>query len=95
MAGRKTLQFAKKGYKVIVACRHLEISQLVYEKVKKASHHGTVVLMQVDMSFDFIRTFYDEYKNKFDEVDLLIQNAACFNHGEKYRKGPGKLLTIN
>ncbi len=48
-----------------------------------------VDLMKVDMSsFNSIRAFCSEYKSKYDKVDILIHNAAYFNHGEKYRLSP-------
>jgi NAD(P)-dependent dehydrogenase (short-subunit alcohol dehydrogenase family) len=42
--------------------------------------------MQLDMSsFDSIKSFADEFINKFPKLDILINNAAYFNHGEDYR----------
>ena len=48
--------------------------------------------MQVDISpFNSIRTFCSEYKDKYDKVDILIHNAAYFNHVEKYQLSPDQI----
>lgn len=81
------LHFAKEGYKVIMACRDEARSQPVVEEIKAKSQNDQMDLMIVDTSsFESIRTFCEAYKNKYDQLDILIHNAAYFNHGEKYRE---------
>jgi len=78
--------FARNNYTVVMACRNVERSKQVQEEVISESGNQDVVLMQVDMSsFDSIHAFCEDYKRKFQKLDILIHNAAYFNHGEKYR----------
>lgn len=83
------IKFAKEGYMVIMACRNIEISRTAQKEIIEATKNNNVHLMNVDMSsFNSIRTFCSEYKNSFDKLDILIHNAAYFNHGEKYQLSP-------
>ncbi|MBA9026396.1 SDR family NAD(P)-dependent oxidoreductase [Peribacillus huizhouensis] len=83
------IKFAKEGYMVIMACRNIEISRTAQKEIIEATKNNNVHLMKVDMSsFNSIRTFCSEYKNRFDKVDILIHNAAYINHGEKYQLSP-------
>jgi NAD(P)-dependent dehydrogenase (short-subunit alcohol dehydrogenase family) len=81
-----TLKFARAGYTVIMACRNLEKSKKVQNEIVAASKNEKVFLLQLDMSsFNSIKSFADEFINKFPKLDILINNAAYFNHGEKYQ----------
>jgi len=81
-----TLKFARAGYTVIMACRNLEKSKKVQDEIIAASNNEKIFLMKLDMSsFDSIKSFADEIINKFPKLDILINNAAYFNHGEDYR----------
>lgn len=83
------LKFAKEGYNVIMACRDMAFSQTVQQEIIERSGNEKVHLMHVDMSsFNSIHTFCSAYKSEFDKVDILIHNAAYFNHGEKYQLSP-------
>lgn len=83
------LKFATEGYNIIMACRDMEFSRIVQKEIIETSKNKNVDLMQVDMSsFNSIHTFCSEYKSKYDKVDILIHNAAYFNHGEKYQLSP-------
>jgi NAD(P)-dependent dehydrogenase (short-subunit alcohol dehydrogenase family) len=85
--GKETaLKFARAGDTVIMACRNLEKSKKVQDEIIAASKNDSILLMQLDMSsFDSIKSFADEFINKFPKLDILINNAAYFNHGEDYR----------
>jgi len=80
-----TLKFAKKGYTVIMACRSIERSKLVQNEIISASGNEKVFLKEVDMSsFASICLFCDDFNSQFQKLDILINNAAYFNHGEDY-----------
>lgn len=85
--GKETaLKFARTGYTVVMACRNLEKSKKVQDEIIAVSKNDNVLLMQLDMSsFESIKSFADEFKRKFSKLDILINNAAYFNHGEDYR----------
>ncbi len=84
------IKFAKENCRVIMACRNIERSQIAYNDVIKTSQSNNVELMQLDVSsFDSIRAFCSEIKNRYQKLDILIHNAAYFEHGKKqYQLSP-------
>ncbi len=84
------LKFATEGYRVIMACRNLEISTAVQKEIIHSSKNTNVDLLKLDISsFDSIRTFCADFKDTYPRLDILINNAAYLNHGEKeYKLSP-------
>ncbi|MEC5425695.1 SDR family NAD(P)-dependent oxidoreductase [Virgibacillus sp. C22-A2] len=77
-------KFAIEGYCVIMACRNIDISKKVQKEIVEATNNEHVELMRIDMSsFNSIRKFCEEFKSNYEKLDILIHNAAYFNHGEK------------
>lgn len=75
------LQLAQLGAHVIMACRNLDRGQKALEDVRKASGSDTVELMQVDMaSQKSIRAFAAQFNATHARLDVLIHNAANFDH---------------
>ncbi|MDG5787171.1 SDR family NAD(P)-dependent oxidoreductase [Evansella sp. AB-P1] len=81
-----TRKFAQEGYTVVMACRNMEISKLVQQELMQETNNEQIKLMNVDMSsFQSIQQFCLQFKMLYNKLDILIHNAAYFNHGEKYR----------
>lgn len=79
-------RFAIEGYNVVMACRNMEISQKVQNEIIETSKNDHVDLKQLDVSsFDSVRQFCQEFNEEYNKLDILIHNAAYFNHGEKHR----------
>ena len=77
-------KFATNGHTVIMACRNMEISSKAQKEIIEQTQNTNVILMNLDVSsFQSIQEFSSEFKSKFDRLDILIHNAAYFNHGEK------------
>lgn len=84
-----TQKFAGEGHAVIMACRNTEKSRPVRDQIAKESGNNQVYLEEVDMgSFESIRTFCSNFHEKYKKLDILIQNAAYFNHGAPYKQSP-------
>ena len=85
-----SLKFATEGYRVIMACRNMEISSAVQRNIIEITKNTNVDLIELDVSsFDSIRTFCTAFKSKYPRLDILIHNAAYLNHGEKeYKLSP-------
>lgn len=78
------IRFAAAGHKAIMACRSIEKSQNAFNEVLNSSSDKTVELMQLDVSsFQSIRNFCSEFISKHNVLDVLINNAAYFEHGKK------------
>lgn len=77
-------QFADHGYRVIMACRNRKKSMPVCEEIRRKTGNRKVEWMQLDISSkESVRAFCEEYRKKYDVLDILIHNAAHFKHGEK------------
>ncbi len=83
---KAALKFAGAGYFVVLACRNPDKSIPVRDEIKKVTNNNRVHLEILDMaSFASIKAFSDRFKLRFPKLDILINNAAYFNHGENYR----------
>jgi NAD(P)-dependent dehydrogenase (short-subunit alcohol dehydrogenase family) len=84
------LKFAAEGYHVIMACRNLKISAAVQKEIIERTKNMNVDLMELDVSsFDSICRFSTAFKATYPHLDILINNAAYLNHGEKeYKLSP-------
>ncbi len=81
-----TRLFADAGFSVIMACRNIEKSEPVRKEIVEISGNPQVQLMPLDISsFHSIRTFCDRFDEKYDQLDILIHNAAYFSHGSPYK----------
>ncbi|MFO7814404.1 MAG: SDR family NAD(P)-dependent oxidoreductase [Halanaerobiales bacterium] len=91
--GKKAAQkFAKEGYKVIMACRNMDKGKRAQQEIIDETMNNEVYLKEVDLaSFDSIRSFCNNFKKEFKKLDILIHNAAYFNHGDKYRLSPDNI----
>lgn len=77
-------QLAKLGANVIMACRSAERGAKALEEVRLHSNSDLVELMLVDMaSQSSIRQFAEQFKNTHHRLDVLIHNAANFDHNLK------------
>lgn len=75
------IQLAQTGATVVMACRNAERGAQALEDVRAASSSSRVELMRVDMASQAsIRRFVDEFKAKHKRLDVLIHNAANFDH---------------
>ncbi|MCT2536515.1 SDR family NAD(P)-dependent oxidoreductase [Aquibacillus koreensis] len=84
--------FAKEGHSVVMACRDLEKSKHVQQEIKEESNNTRIDLLRLDMSsFASIRQFCTVFKEKYERLDVLVHNAAYFNHGSTYRLSPDNI----
>lgn len=80
------IQLANCGATVIMACRSAERGAQALEDVQKGAHSLKVELMLVDLSSQAsIRQFVEAFKMRHLHLDVLIHNAANFDHTLKKR----------
>jgi len=78
------IKFAREGYQVIMACRNLDKGRLVQQQIIEETTNSQVDLLKLDVaSLDSIRRFCNAYEKKYDQLDILIHNAAYLQHGVK------------
>lgn len=75
-------QFAAEGWRVIIACRNIEKGQRALEEIVDVSGSRSIQVMTLDVSsFESIRSFSSAFRGEYDKLDILIHNAAYFEHG--------------
>ena len=75
------IQLAKLGAQVVMLCRNKERGEQALQDVRLASKNGNVELILVDMSSQTsVRNAANEFLSKHRRLDVLIHNAANFDH---------------
>jgi NAD(P)-dependent dehydrogenase (short-subunit alcohol dehydrogenase family) len=78
------IQIAQAGHHVILACRNPDRGESALQEVREQSGNDVAELMIVDMSLrSSIRAFAEEYRAKYDKLDVLVHNAAAFDTSRK------------
>jgi len=73
------LALAQQNATVILGCRDKQRGEAVLAEIKAASPTATVDLLLLDLSVqDSIRSAVTEFENRYDHLDVLINNAAVF-----------------
>ena len=72
-----SLTLAKKGGKVIMACRSLDKAHAAKNKIKEEVPKADVEVIEIDLSsLESVRNFAKTYQSKYDRLDVLINNAG-------------------
>jgi NAD(P)-dependent dehydrogenase (short-subunit alcohol dehydrogenase family) len=76
------IALAKMGYKVIILSRSKERGEKALEEIKKSSGSNDVELMTCDLGNQAsIREFAENFKAKYERLDILINNAGVILPG--------------
>ena len=76
-----SIQLAKLGAQVVMLCRNKERGEQALQDVRSASKNEHVELILVDMaSQTSVRNAVNEFLSKHRRLDVLIHNAANFDH---------------
>ncbi|XP_050436237.1 retinol dehydrogenase 14 [Adelges cooleyi] len=94
--GKETAKdMAKRGARLIMACRNLETSSTVKDEIVKESGNTDVVLMQLDLSsLDSVRQFAAKVIKQEARLDVLVNNAGVANTFGKKTTEDGLELTM-
>ena len=77
------IQLAQLGATVIMACRSAERGAKALDEVRKAADSQRVELLRVDMASQAsVRDFVAEFSSRHQRLDVLIHNAANFDHSQ-------------
>lgn len=69
--------FALMDFEIILACRDMEKAEEVKKEIQEEFGNNNVYPMKVDLSdMEDVKRFVSEYKEKFDSLDVLINNAS-------------------
>lgn len=72
-----TIELAKMGAHVIMACRSQSRGAAALQEAQQESNGSRIELMTLDLgNFDSIRAFASDFKAKYDRLDVLVNNAG-------------------
>lgn len=72
-----TLKLLHKNLKVVLACRNLDKAQKAKEMLLKEVPKGEIDIIQIDLSsLKSVRAFVLTFLDKYNRLDLLINNAG-------------------
>src|SRR4030042_3233632 len=73
----ETRAIADRGATVVMGCRDKAKGEGAVKKIREAVPGAKLVLMHLDLaSLKSIRSFADEFKKRYDRLDILINNAG-------------------
>jgi NAD(P)-dependent dehydrogenase (short-subunit alcohol dehydrogenase family) len=80
--GRETARgLAQRGHTVVMVCRNTQAGEAVRQEIVTQTGNQTVEVMKCDLSSQqSIRQFVADFTAKYPRLDVLINNAANFDH---------------
>lgn len=76
------LELAKRGCRVILACRNLEKAEAAKAKIIQETSNAEIEVMLIDMtSLKSIRYFATEFREKEQRLNILVNNAGGIGYG--------------
>ncbi len=79
-------RFAAEGHNVIMACRNLEKAGIVKQEIIDVSGNDQVTAIKLDVSSsESVASFCNTFRQQYPKLDVLIHNAAYFDHGASYK----------
>ncbi|XP_019717214.1 dehydrogenase/reductase SDR family member 13b.1 [Hippocampus comes] len=89
------IDLAKRGARVILACRSRQRGEAALADVKRESGSNQVVFMQLDLgNLKSVRSFAENYLRSEPRLDILINNAGIYMQG-RTEDGFGMMFGIN
>uniref|UniRef100_A0A3Q4B4X0 Uncharacterized protein n=1 Tax=Mola mola TaxID=94237 RepID=A0A3Q4B4X0_MOLML len=89
------VDLAKRGARVILACRSRERGEAALQDVRRESGSSRVVFMQLDLaSLKSVRSFAENFLKAESRLDLLINNAGVYMSG-RTEDGLGLMFGVN
>ncbi|XP_031773418.1 retinol dehydrogenase 14 [Apis florea] len=94
--GRETARdIAKRGARLIMACRNLEMADKLKEELTKESGNENIVARKLDLSsFSSVREFARQINHEENRLDVLIHNAGTAQLFKKMVTEDGVEMTM-
>ncbi len=81
------IALAKKGGKIIIACRNETKAQAAVSEIKKAAKNEDIYSLTCDLaSFDSVRNCAQNYRQQFGQLDILVNNAGLITDKLQFTK---------
>ncbi|MGM0903821.1 MAG: SDR family NAD(P)-dependent oxidoreductase [Bacillota bacterium] len=76
---RAANQLAKLGAKVIIVCRNMTSGTKAAEEIVNETNNKNVQVLRANLSSqESIKTLVENFRHEYDQLDVLIHNAANF-----------------
>lgn len=86
--------FAKRGAKVILACRNESRGKDAEDRIRKATDNNNVYFKQLDLaSLKSVRQFAKDINQSEDRLDILLNNGGAVHQGAE-KTEDGFLITV-
>nr|CAD7461579.1 unnamed protein product [Timema tahoe] len=94
--GKETARgLAKRGARVILACRNLEAADKVKDEIISSTGNSSVVVKKLDLSsLESVRQFANDVNRSEKRLDVLVHNAGYANTFSKQVTGDGLEITM-
>ncbi|XP_014256390.1 retinol dehydrogenase 14 [Cimex lectularius] len=90
-----TLDLAKRGARVIMACRNLEVAVVARDEIARKAKNQNIVVRKLDLSsLKSVREFAEEINKTEERLDVLIHNAGMANTFSKHVTDEGLEVTM-
>ncbi|RZC35280.1 adh short domain containing protein [Asbolus verrucosus] len=87
------LDFAKRGARVILACRDEQKAQVARTSIIRETGNSNIVVKIINLaSFDSVRAFVKDINANESRLDILVNNAGAGGIGDKRSKDGHQLL---
>lgn len=85
------LELADKNAKIVMACRSIEKGKIAVQKIQATLNKPIdITVIPLDLiNQESIRSFAEEFSNKYDRLNLLIHNAGLVNQRERQETDRG------
>src|SRR6185437_5800554 len=71
------LELAKLGAHIVMVCRNKQAGEEARKEIINTSNNSKIDLLMADLSsFQAIRNLVQEFKNKYNHLDVLVNNAG-------------------
>ncbi len=81
------IALAKKGAKIIIACRNETKAKIAVAAIKTATKNEEIYSLTCDLaSFDSVRNCAKNYRKQFGQLDILINNAGLVTDKLQFTK---------
>ena len=88
-------ELARKGASVILACRNMDKANIALTELKEEIPNASLDIIQLNLaSLKSIHQFADEFKAKYDRLDVQLNNAGIMFLPEKRETEDGFELTF-
>ncbi|MBQ4355355.1 MAG: SDR family NAD(P)-dependent oxidoreductase [Bacteroidales bacterium] len=97
MGQEEVLSVARAGYEVVMACRNPQKAWPVCKELIAKTHNATIRVIRLDLaSFASIHAFVEAFREVYDHVDLLMNNAGTLlHHADTTDDGVERTVGVN